>query len=456
MNTISYFLSIIILKIVFIQSLNNTNNGIHIQIFDNIAELSQPISPFDLPITYTQQEWNDIRSDSFRLIGNYVNIQAQIISFNHTSLNGQKILIQRSLKNETLTEAIMIDETRNLIHDLIDNTYYIITTDRIRYLSIPFLRKYLVDFILDTSHVEQLYLRYLQNNIKWKVRYDLLLESNDTDSILQAYADIRNDGSSTLMIDFAELISGDVNIQSSLSSTTSSGYYDNSNDGVRYDAAESGNGQQGIAPISAAPMISQSTELAGIYIFSINETFILDPRSNYILPMFRPVIDIERYGLIEKYFRSMDNRGNAQRAYRLRVPDTYLPKGHVFVRESNRLVGEIYWSDHSANETNEFNIGEDPDLQYIEYIQLISRRQAYEANGYRFMLSTYTINLNLINNKNRSINIEYRLRFSSQDNLTLKEETNEYLLQVDGSTINGIFQLNANNEQEIKFTFETQ
>jgi hypothetical protein len=454
MNTICYFLSIIILKLVFIQSLNNTNNGIHIQIFDNIAEIKQPISAFDLPITYSQQEWNDIRSDSFRLIGNYLNIQAEIISFNHTSLNGQKVLIQRSLKNETFTEAIMIDETRNLIHDLIDNTYYMINSDRIKYLSIPSVRKYLVDFIFDTNNVEQIYLRYLQNNIKWKVRYDLLLEINNTDSILQAYADIRNDGSSSLIIDSAELITGDVNIQSS-----SSGYYASAASGfANYDAFEASSGQQTTTTPAnaAAPMISQGSELAGIYIFSINETFILDPRSNYILPMFRPVIDIERYGLIEKYFRRMDNRGNAQRAYRLRVPDRYLPKGHVFVRESNRLVGEIYWSDHSANETNEFNIGEDPDLQYIEYVQLISRRQAYEANGYRFMLSTYTINLRLINNKNRLMNIQYRLRFSSQDNLTLKDDINENLLQLDGSIISGIFQLNPNDQQEIKFTFETQ
>ncbi|CAF0784379.1 unnamed protein product [Adineta steineri] len=449
MYTITYFLLVIILKIILIESVDNTTTkGIHIQIFDNIAEISQPISPFDLPITYSQQEWNDIRADSFRLIGNYVNIQAQMISFNRTSLNGQKILIQRNLHNDTYTPAILIDETRNLIHDLIDNTYYTITPDRIRYLSIPFIRKYVVDFIFDTNHDEQLYLRYLQNNIKWKVRYDLLLEINDTDSILQAYADIRNDGNSLFMIDSAELISGDITIQSS-----SFGYSTYAN----YNGAGGvANDQQAFAVTSPAPMISPSKELAGIYIFSINETFILDPQSNYILPMFRPTIEIERYGLIEKYFQRIDNRGNAKRAYRLRVPDRYLPKGQVFVRESDRLVGELSWSDYSSNQTNEFNLGEDPDIQYFETIQLNSRRQAYEANGYRFILSTYTINLYLINNKKRSMNIEYRLKFSSQDNLTLKENTNDSLLQIDGSILNGIFQLNANDEQEFKFTFETQ
>ena len=433
MKTLACFLSLIFLQSLCSYALNETNKGIHIQIFDNIAEISQPISLYDLPMTYSQQEWSDIRSDSFRLVGKYLNVQAQIVSFNRTSSNGERILIQRSSNNDTFTEAIMIDETRNLVYDLIDRTYYMINSDRIKYFSIPLARKYVVDFMVDTNQAEQVYLRYLQKNIKWKVRYDLLLETNDSDSILQAYADIRNDGSSILMIDSAELIAGDVNIQSS---APSGGYYEG-NGYAAYEAFDGSSDQQiAAAPALTTtvppPSISSGAELAGVYVFSINETFILDPRSNYILPMFRPVIEIERYGLIEKYFRRMDNRGNAQRAYRVRVPDRYLPKGHVFVRESNRLVGEIYWSDHSANETNEFNIGEDPDLQYMESIQLVSRRQVYEANGYRFMLSTYTINLRLINNKNRSMNIEYRLRFYYQDNLSLKDANDEHSLQLDG------------------------
>ncbi|CAF3401223.1 unnamed protein product [Rotaria socialis] len=457
MNIIYYFLWITILKVHLVELLNDTNNtshGIRIQIFDNIAEISRPISASDLPIIYFQAEWNDIRSDSLRLIGDDVNIQAQIISYNRTSSNGQKIFVQRSTTNDTYTDAIMIDDTRNLIHDLVDNTYYTVASERIRYLSIPSERHYSVNFVFQTENVEQLYLRYLQNNIKWKVHYDLLLEMNDTDSNLQAYADIQNDGSSSLTIDSAELISGDVNIRSS--SSGSSQYFTNNFPSPSYDAPQSGIYQQAGPVTTTAPTIAPSRELAGIYVFSINETFILNPQANYILPIFRPTIDIERYGLIEKYFRSMDNRGHARRAYRLRVPNTYLPKGQVFVRESNRLVGEIYWSDHSPNETNEFNLGEDPDLQYTEYVQLNSRRQAYEANGFRFILSTYTINLNLVNNKKRPINIEYRLRFFSQDNLTLKENTNDNVLQLDGSTISGIFNLNENRNQEIQFTFESQ
>ena len=456
MSTLWYFISIVIGNIILIQSNSNTKNGIHIQIFDNIAEISQLISPFDLPITYSQEEWRDIRPDSFRLIGNYINIRAQIVSFNRTSSNGQKIFIQRSLKNDSYTEAIMIDEERNLIHDLIDDTYYTISPDRIRYLSIPPVRNYIVNFIFETNRAEPLYLRFLQNNIKWHVYYDLLLEMNDNDSILQAYAAIRNDGSIPLKIDSAELISGDVNIETwSSASSPSQSYNDNS--GYAYSPSAGGtNNQQAIVLTTTTPVISEGQELAGVYVFSINETFILDPQSNYILPMFRPVIDIERYGLIEQYFQPRDRQGNAQRAYRLRVADTYLPNGQVFVRESNRLVGETHWSDHSANQTNEFYLGKDPDLQYIEYVQLNSRREVYETNGYHFVLSTYTINLRLINNKKRSMNFKYHLRFSTQDNLTLKENANNNLLQLIGSTIYGKFQLDEDSEQEIQFTIESR
>jgi len=448
MNIISFFLLIIIIKIIVNESIDTTNNGIYIRIYDNIAEITQPISLYDLPIAFSPEEWYDIRSDSFRLVGNCVNIQAQIISSNRTSLNGQKILIKRNINNDTYTEGIMIDEKQNLIQDLIDNTFYILTSDRIRYLSRPSIHNYIVDFVIESYTTEQVYLRYLKNNIKWKVRYDLLLENNDTNSILQAYADIRNDASSSLIIDSAELISGDINIQSSLNNNNAVSVGYGYNQQVTFPLADTD-------VVNSPPTISDAEELVGVYIFAINETFIVDPQTNYILPMFRPIINIERYGSIEKYFSSMDNHGNAQRAYRLRVEEIFLPKGQVFVRESDRLVGEITWSDLGANETNEFYLGQDPDLQYIEYIQLNSRRQTNQSYNSRIVLSTYTIDLHLINNKQREINFEYRLKFPSQDNLILQGNLTNNLFQIDGSSIFGIFQINPNDEQQFKFTFET-
>lgn len=454
MNRISFYRLVVTIQIIIIHSINNSIHGIHIQIYDNIAELSQPITPYDLPVIFSQEEWYDIRSDSIRLIGECINVRAQIVSFNRTSFNGQKILVKRNTDNDTYTEAIMIDETRNLVQDCIDNTYYTVSNDRIRYLSVPTIGKYSVDFILETYNNEQMYLRYLQNKIKWKVRYDLILENN-TDSILQAYAEIHNDGSSSLTINSAKLFSGDINIQSS-----SGGFVSGDNDILQ----EISNGFGGAAavpprPIESAdapPTISGAEELIGLYIFSINDTFVLESRTTYILPMFRPTIHTERFGSIEKYFSPNDNRGNAQRTYRLRVEEIFLPRGKVFIRESDQLVGETYWPDLASNETNEFTLGQDPDIRYIEHVQLNSRRKVYQSNSSRVVLSTYTIELNLFNNKPREINIEYRLKFYSQSNLKLNQSTTSDSIQIEGSSIFGIFQLNPNDEKKVKFTFETE
>lgn len=441
MNIISFCLSLVTLEVILSESINHEKNGIRIRIYDNTAELSRPITPYHLPIIFSSEQWSSIRSDSIRLVGECLNIHAQIISFNQTSLNGQKILIKRDENNNTYTEAIMIDENKKLIQDLIDNTYYIITEDRIRYFSIPSQQGYSVDFVFEIFGHERIYLRYLQNDIKWQVHYDLLLDNNDTNAILQAYADLRNEGKTSLLIDLAELISGDINLQSSTNPPSNLG---------------AGNSGNAFANAAVPPMISDSTELRGVYIFTINDTFTLEAQSTYTLPIFRPVIAVERYGLIEKYFGPKDNDGYAQRAYRLRAEETYLPKGQVFVRESDRLVGETSWSNLAANDTNEFVLGEDLDLQYYEYIQLVSRRQLLNTNRFPTTLYTYKVDLHLINTKSRSINFEYRLKFFSQNNLKFKGNLTNSLFRLDGSSIFGAVRIQANDEQQFQFTFETE
>lgn len=429
----------IYLLVLYLIFCDATAISVRLQIFDRLAEVSRSISPDDLPITFSRQEWNTIRADSFRLIADYVQVQAQMITSHQPSLNGEKILIQRSSNNQTYTPAIMIDESRNLIQDLIDQTYYTIDSSRIRYMSPPSIANYTVDFTFATSHPEQLYVRYLQNNIRWKVRYDLVLNNDEADTFLQAYADIRYDGPTSLMVDAAELISGDINLQ------TYTAYQD-----YETDARPAFFG----ASTAPAMSVSGADELAGIYLYSINHPFQLPARSNYVLPMFRPSIVIDRYAIIDKSFARTDNRGQAKRGYRLRVPDQYLPRGSVLIRESNRLVGEISWSDRSANDTNQFQLGEDPDLQYSEKVQLLERRQVYEMNGYRLILSTYTIQVRLINRKSRPIPFEYRLRFPSQENLTLKD--NQFEFELDGSSVIGRRMVEANSDEQIEFTVETQ
>lgn len=435
--------------ILFQFELSSSNEkSCHVKFFDNIAEVSEPISPFDLPKYYSSAQWADIRPDSIQLVGQHLRVLSQVQTLHRPSLNGQKVLIQRQTSSLILTEAIMIDESRNLIHDLTDSTYYTINTDRIRYLTVPGVRNYSVDFVLEISHPGELNLRYLRNNIRWRVRYDLILSDKDADSYLQASAEIRNDGNSLLNVESGELVSGDINIRPG-----SSHLYDSYAIDTSYMYST-----QAIRPdyAAASPMVSQAQEFQGIYIFPLNQSFIIEARSILLFPMFRPQILVERFGIIEKSFSRTNNRGNARRAYRLSVPGYYLPRGQVSIRESDRLVGETNWSERSANETNEFTLGFDPDLLYTETIELNSRRQAHEENGYRIVLSTYTIELSVNNKKTRSLNVEYRLQFPSQEHLVIKENTSDNRFSIDGPTIVGILRVDAHGMSRLQFTVETQ
>ncbi len=72
--------------------------------------------------------------------------------------------------------------------------------------------------------------------------------------------------------------------------------------------------------------VEQGNELAGLYVFPIDKSFVIDARTNYLLSMFRPHVTVERYGLISKYFSTTWNIGKAQRSYRL-ISDRFLSRG---------------------------------------------------------------------------------------------------------------------------------
>ncbi len=82
------------------------------------------------------------------------------------------------------------------------------------------------------------------------------------------------------------------------------------------------------ASYSPTASVEPSKELVGVHIFTIDKPFMVDAQTNYLLPMFRPQIKVERYDSISKSFesRSVSSTGKAQRSYRL-TSDQYLMQG---------------------------------------------------------------------------------------------------------------------------------
>jgi hypothetical protein len=209
----------------------------------------------------------------------------------------------------------LIDETKNLVKvqdESIsgkDALFFTVPSDYIYYLEEPSDTKFYVDSTYNISN-SKAFVSYLRANLNWRTQNQLYLYNDKSDLIVMA--NIRNEEKSSVSVDQAELLSDDINLRIQQQQYRRYGvmltkFY---SDGIHNDA----------------PTIEEGEELVGVYVFSINKPFIIDGKTNYLLPMFRPQITDERDDSISKSFSVMSNNGKAQRSYRLRS-DRYLPRG---------------------------------------------------------------------------------------------------------------------------------
>jgi hypothetical protein len=307
-----------------------------IRIYSNLAEIIQPLDK--LPLEFSDDDWNNIRPDSITLIGEHVNITLQTITEDKKIVNGTQVYIRSPISSDKtgikLIKATLIDETNYLVKIQDESIaeqqplYMTVPQDQIFYLEEPIKSKYLVNFTYITKMPNsKIFVSYLQSNIKWKTQYQLNLLNNENDLIVMA--NIRNDGKSSIAIDQGELIGGDINLQTRQNNGGSVDWWQwQPSPSQSMAQHQFGVMQMVTADLTGAATASveQGKELAGLYIFPITKPFIISGKTNYLLPMFRPEVSVDRYGLISKSFLTVSNNGKAQRAYRLRS-DRYLSEG---------------------------------------------------------------------------------------------------------------------------------
>jgi hypothetical protein len=432
---------------------NTTDHRIlsNVRIYSNLAEIIQPLG--QLPLEFSAEEWSDIRSDSLTLIGRNVNVTQQTITETKKSLNNLPVYVRSPSSSNTETKflkATMIDENRNLVK-LIDKDisqepiYLTVQPDHIIYDDEPSQSKYYVNFTWES--IDDVHVSYLRSNLNWKTRYQLNLFDETKDAILIAMADIRNDGKSRIDIEHAELLGGDINLR--IFEQHRSERYEVREHAVMHAPANT----------QFSPSVSRSEELAGLYIFPINQSFSIEGKTNYYLPMFRPQITVERFGSIRKPFfgGAGSSNGKAQRSYRL-SSDRFLSRGNCIIREYDRLVGESLLPDLAAKDKHVFSIGQDPDIVYKENVTLMSSRSfnATIRTGSKEIeertLSIYTINLLLKNfKKNRSIKIEYKYEIYARS-VKLIGNSSSFIL--DGSMIKSTMTLPADGEKLLSYKIE--
>jgi hypothetical protein len=312
----------IVLLFALLTNANKSNVSLTVRIYSNQAEIIRPIGK--LPLEFTDDEWNSIQSDSITLIGENLNITLQTITEKKKSFNGTEVYIRSPISSDKTTikliKGILVDETNYLVkiqdQSIADgeSLYFTVTSDQIYYLQEPTQAKHYVDFVYYSSD-SNVFVSYLQSNLNWKTQYQLNLYGDRNDLITMA--NIQNDGKSSISIDHAELIGGDINlnIQQQRNNLFSGD--------VRLKLRSR---QMELDGITEPPNIETGKELAGLYVFPITKPFTITAKTNYLLPMFRPHVAVERYALISKIFSPISMTGKAQRSYRLKS-DRYLSQG---------------------------------------------------------------------------------------------------------------------------------
>ncbi|CAF3147281.1 unnamed protein product [Rotaria socialis] len=427
-----------------------------VKIYSNLAEIIQPLGK--LPLEFSTDDWNDIRADSVTLVGSNLTITQQTITEKKKSLNNAQVYVRAPSSSSTKTEfikATLVDEKRNLVKIIDkdvskDPIFFTAQSDHIVYENDPPQTKYYVNFTYDTT--DAVYLSYLRSNLNWKTRYQLNLFEESKPVTLISMADIRNDGESKIDIENAELLGGDINLQ--MHATHRFQYAQVAYSSASFDAAS---GPAGPAGSTNKLSVGQGEEVAGLYVFTINQPFSIEAKTNYLVPMFRPRVTVERYNSISKYFTVAGNStGKGERSYRL-VSDRFLSGGNCVIREFDRLVGETTLPDIAAKSKHDFSIGQDADIVYKENVVLISTFSSnistsiYGARQTRTQ-STYDINLTLKNyKKNRPAKVEYQQQFTGQ---TVKLFKPNAVFTQDGSTVKATFTLAADEEKSVTYKIE--
>jgi hypothetical protein len=196
----------------------------------------------------------------------------------------------------------------------------------------------------------------------------------------------------------------------------------------------------------SGPTIESQGELAGLYWYSIDQSFILIQQSTFSLPFVKPNIKLEKFVALTNHFQERTQKGKFQRKYRIQS-DKFLPKGIVTIREDGRVVGQAHLCDISQGEKQDLECGDDPDVSFTRQVKVLSQKRDS---------ASYLINLNIKNSKIKSIKYEYKEIISSHK-FTITPQNDKEELNNKIQSISEGFQIideQLNSNQEINFQYQ--
>ena len=385
-----------------------------IRIYNSFTEVRQNVktsSPHQ--IYFPQDLYNQIMPGSINLEG--VKITSTNAILKENDLEGKLIHIKKDSGVKTVQ---MIRSRDTLVQDLETLRYFHVDRSQIEYSEIPEETGTEVTFTLEKEGLAVL--SYLMYGITWNPKYSLNI--NGEEHTFEGWAHINNATQKNFTIEKTEILGGDVNT-------------------VSEHVASYGNIER--MCVKSAPSVVSSEEVSGLYMYSINDTYTLAPRSTFSLPFSNPSIELRKVALMQSNFCNNNNKGQSSKVYRIKS-DKFLPSGTVTIREDGRVVGQASLSDLSANENCDLNVGNDPEVSYTREVTTVKHEEDQ---------SEYSVKIKVKNNKTRVINFEFVETFYSRFNFIPLDE-NEFNIVFSNDYIKAVGAIKPNTEKSFSYKAE--
>jgi len=368
-----------------------------LRIYPSFSEIREKFNaPQNFKMYFPREVYDQIVSGSLSIEGIGVISQNSVTKANN--LENQTVFLRHP--REEPIECQVIRPNDLLLKDIKTGRFIRAQQHELEYVNIPEEEGQEVTFALKQSG--EATLSYLIHGITWSPRYNLKVESESHS--FEAWADMTNSTKRDYKIKHTELFGGDVNLQESRG--FAGGYYN------RCCVQECC-----CCTSLDAPKIESEGELAGLYFYSINQSFVLVQQSTFSLPFVKPNIKLEKYVALTNSFQERTQKGKFQRKYRIQS-DKFLPKGNVTVREDGRVVGQAHLCDISQGEKQDLDCGNDPDVSFNRDIKVLSQKRD---------AASYSIRLTIKNSKSKPIKYEYKEIISSAKFTMIPKNDNEQL-----------------------------
>ncbi|CAF3244371.1 unnamed protein product [Rotaria sp. Silwood2] len=235
-------------------------------------------------------------------------------------------------------------------------------------------------------------------SISWSPQYDLNILSDDCRHTFQSFAEITNGTKQEYKINRTELFGGDVCLQKE-NGTKRRRNRSRSRSRSLSDTSDDDDDEDEFNSIDIIPTIGVLGELAGLYLYSIDQPFLLLPNSSFVLPFINATIQISKCVSLTLPFSSHTQIRKLQRKYCIESIDKFLLTASITIRATGHLAGVTTLPNMDVSDKHTFSYGQDPDVTLNRQVKLISKERHS---------AMYAVHLTFKNVKSIPVKFEYR------------------------------------------------